>query len=99
MSPLQNAGWTGAISTGAMVTPRLGMALASGPGGHTPLPLPPPRPLPFTADLQPVRDGVAGSALLALRSAGLRADALVLDRIRSTLAALTSPGALPAGGS
>ncbi|MGY1753501.1 FtsW/RodA/SpoVE family cell cycle protein [Blastococcus sp. SYSU D01042] len=58
VSPLQNAGWTAALSTGSLVTPRLGMALGTGPGAFTPLPLPPPRPLPFTADLQPVRDGM-----------------------------------------
>ena len=58
VTPLQNAGWTAAVSTGQLVTPRLGMALGTGPGTHTPIVGPPPRPLPFTADLGPVRAGM-----------------------------------------
>lgn len=58
VTPLQNAGWTGALSTGQLVTPRLGMALGTGPGTHTPIAAPPPRPLPFAADLGPVRAGM-----------------------------------------
>ncbi|RBY81493.1 penicillin-binding protein [Blastococcus sp. TF02-09] len=58
VTPLQNAGWTGAISTGQLITPRLGMALSTGPGSSTPIAAPPPRALPFTADLGPVRAGM-----------------------------------------
>ncbi len=58
VTPLQNAGWTVAVSTGQLVTPRLGMAIGTGPGTYLPLPAPPPRPLPFDADLGPVRDGM-----------------------------------------
>lgn len=58
VTPLQNAGWTAALSTGQLVTPRLGMALGTGPGTHSPIAAPPPRPLPFAADLGPVRAGM-----------------------------------------
>ncbi len=58
VSPLQNAGWTGAIATGQLVTPRLALDLGTGPGTYTPLSPPPPRPLPFAADLGPVREGM-----------------------------------------
>jgi cell division protein FtsI/penicillin-binding protein 2 len=56
VTPLQNASWTAAAATGAVVTPRLG--LATGTGTYTALPAPAPVPLPFAGSLGPVRDGM-----------------------------------------
>jgi cell division protein FtsI/penicillin-binding protein 2/cell division protein FtsW (lipid II flippase) len=57
VTPLQNARWTGAVATGNLVTPRLGLAVGSGEGS-TALPTPAPTPLPFAGALGPVRDGM-----------------------------------------
>jgi cell division protein FtsI/penicillin-binding protein 2 len=57
VTPLQNARWTGAVATGNLVTPRLGLAVGSGEGS-TALPTPAPTPLPFAGELGPVRDGM-----------------------------------------
>ncbi|MGY1745826.1 FtsW/RodA/SpoVE family cell cycle protein [Blastococcus sp. SYSU D00695] len=57
VSPLQNARWTAALATGALVTPRLGSELGAD-GTYAPLPAPAATPLPFPADLGPVRDGM-----------------------------------------
>ncbi|TKJ31386.1 FtsW/RodA/SpoVE family cell cycle protein [Blastococcus sp. CCUG 61487] len=72
VTPLQNALWTAAVATGQLVTPRLGLAVGTGPGGHTGLLAPPPRPLPFTADLGPVRAGMR--AAVTAGTAGRLAD-------------------------
>jgi cell division protein FtsI/penicillin-binding protein 2/cell division protein FtsW (lipid II flippase) len=56
VTPLQDASWTAAAATGAVVTPRLG--LATGSGTYTALPAPAPVPLPFAGSLGPVRDGM-----------------------------------------
>jgi len=56
VTPLQAVRWTGAIATGRLVTPRLGLAFGS--GDLVRLPAPAPAPLPFAAALGPVRDGM-----------------------------------------
>jgi cell division protein FtsI/penicillin-binding protein 2/cell division protein FtsW (lipid II flippase) len=58
VTPLQDARWTAAVATGNLVTPRLGMAVGSGPGAMTPLPPSPVQRLPFADQLGPVRDGM-----------------------------------------
>ncbi|MGH3794059.1 MAG: FtsW/RodA/SpoVE family cell cycle protein [Pseudonocardiaceae bacterium] len=57
-TPLQDARWTAAVSTGSLVTPRLGLATGTGQGAQVALPAPAPTPLPFAAALGPVRDGM-----------------------------------------
>jgi cell division protein FtsI/penicillin-binding protein 2 len=59
VTPLQDALWTTAVATGAMVTPHLGLAFGSGIGRFTNLSWPAPRRLPFAAQLGPVRAGMA----------------------------------------
>lgn len=58
VTPLQAARWTGAVATGQLVTPQLGLAVRSGTGADTALPAPAVTPVPFVADLGPVRDGM-----------------------------------------
>jgi cell division protein FtsI/penicillin-binding protein 2/cell division protein FtsW (lipid II flippase) len=57
VTPLQNALWTGAVATGDLVTPRLGMAVRTD-ATATALPVPRPRPVPFAGELGPVREGM-----------------------------------------
>jgi cell division protein FtsI/penicillin-binding protein 2 len=73
VTPLQNARWTAAVSTGQLVTPRLGLAIAAQRGSYTGLPRPVPAPLPFAAQLGPVRDGMRAAVTggTATRLAGL----------------------------
>jgi cell division protein FtsI/penicillin-binding protein 2/cell division protein FtsW (lipid II flippase) len=61
VTPLQNARWTGAVATGKLVTPRLGLAVGTADGTYTALPAPAPTPLPFAADLGPIREGMRGA--------------------------------------
>jgi len=56
-TPLQDARWTAAVTTGQLVTPHLGLAFQSG-GVAAALPSRAPAPLPFAAGLGPVRDGM-----------------------------------------
>jgi cell division protein FtsI/penicillin-binding protein 2/cell division protein FtsW (lipid II flippase) len=56
-TPLQDARWTAAVTTGRLVTPRLGLAFGAG-GQATALPAPAPAALPFAGALGPVRDGM-----------------------------------------
>ncbi|MFW3172832.1 FtsW/RodA/SpoVE family cell cycle protein [Geodermatophilus sp. CPCC 206100] len=58
VTPLQNARWTGAVATGNLVTPRLGLAVGTDAGTFTALPAPAATPLPFAGELGPVRDGM-----------------------------------------
>ena len=60
-TPLQNALWTAGITTGSMVTPRLGLAFESSPGRFTALDWPTPRRLRFAGRLGPVRAGMAAA--------------------------------------
>jgi cell division protein FtsI/penicillin-binding protein 2 len=73
VTPLQNARWTGAVATGNLVTPRLGLAVGTGPDAYTALPAPAATPLPFAAELGPVREGMraAVTAGTAVRLAEL----------------------------
>jgi cell division protein FtsI/penicillin-binding protein 2/cell division protein FtsW (lipid II flippase) len=57
VTPLQDARWTAAVSTGALATPYLGMTVGAGPGA-TALPHAAPTPLPFADRLGPVRAGM-----------------------------------------
>lgn len=57
-TPLQVARWTAGVSTGYLVTPRLGLSTGSGPLSETMLPVPAITPLPFADRLGPVRDGM-----------------------------------------
>ncbi|HEY4025171.1 MAG TPA: FtsW/RodA/SpoVE family cell cycle protein [Candidatus Dormibacteraeota bacterium] len=57
VTPLQNARWTAAVTTGRLVTPHLGLAFESGRRA-TGLPAPLPTDLPFAARLGPVKDGM-----------------------------------------
>jgi cell division protein FtsI/penicillin-binding protein 2/cell division protein FtsW (lipid II flippase) len=58
VTPLQNARWTAAVATGAIVTPRLGLATGTADGGYTAIPGPAPTALPFAGALGPVREGM-----------------------------------------
>ncbi|HEV7210600.1 MAG TPA: FtsW/RodA/SpoVE family cell cycle protein [Blastococcus sp.] len=75
VTPLQNARWTAAVATGHLVTPRLGLAIGTGPGSYTALPATRRTPLPFAGVLGPVRDGMreAVTGGTAVRLAGLPA--------------------------
>jgi cell division protein FtsI/penicillin-binding protein 2/cell division protein FtsW (lipid II flippase) len=63
VTPLQDAIWTAAVSTGAVVTPRIGLALDAGPGSLIRFPSPPARPLPFATALRPIQAGMVGASL------------------------------------
>ena len=56
-TPVQVTRWSAAISTGATVTPHLGLAYRT-PQGVARLSFPAPKALPFADKLQPVRDGM-----------------------------------------
>ena len=77
VTPLQTAGWTAAVSTGHLVTPRLGLAVGTGGGTDTAtwtaLPAPVVTPVPFGGDLGPVREGMRAAVTsgTATRLAGL----------------------------
>jgi cell division protein FtsI/penicillin-binding protein 2/cell division protein FtsW (lipid II flippase) len=58
VTPLQNARWTAAVATGSLVTPRLGLAVASEGGAHVALPPQAAAAVPFAAALGPVREGM-----------------------------------------
>ena len=75
VTPIQSARWTGAVATGNLVTPRLGLAVGTGDGPDTALPAPAATPLPFADALGPVRDGMreAVTSGTAVRLAGLPA--------------------------
>lgn len=60
-TPLQDARWTAAVTTGALATPYLGLAFQSG-GGYTLIPHPAPEPLPFASKLGPVQQGMVEAA-------------------------------------
>ena len=57
-TPLQAARWLGAIATGQLVTPRLGLSFANGDGTQTAVSSPAPVPLSFAEALGPVREGL-----------------------------------------
>ena len=57
-TPLQAARWMGAIATGQMVTPRLGLDFAAADHAPSGVPAPGPTPLPFAGMLGPIRDGL-----------------------------------------
>lgn len=64
-TPLQLARWTGAIATGDLVTPQLGLAMRPATAeGFTALPLPAFVQLPFADKLGPVREGMRLAVLL-----------------------------------
>jgi cell division protein FtsI/penicillin-binding protein 2/cell division protein FtsW (lipid II flippase) len=73
VTPLQNARWTAAVSTGNLVTPRLGLAVGSDGATYTALPAPAATPVPFADQLGPVRDGMRAAVTggTAARLAGL----------------------------
>ena len=73
VTPLQNARWTAAVATGALVTPRLGLAIGTEGATYTALPTPAATPLPFAAELGPVREGMRAAVTggTATRLAGL----------------------------
>jgi cell division protein FtsI/penicillin-binding protein 2 len=58
VTPLQNARWTGAVATGSLVTPHLGLAFSTGGASFIGLPASSPAPLPFAAALGPIREGM-----------------------------------------
>lgn len=60
VTPLQNARWTAGVTTGAVPTPRLGLAAVTGRTA-TALPVPKPKRLPFAKRLGPVRRGMRGA--------------------------------------
>ena len=57
-TPLQDAIWTSAVGTGAVVTPQFGLSFRTGHGAFTRLPTDHPRRLPFAGKLGPVRAGM-----------------------------------------
>jgi cell division protein FtsI/penicillin-binding protein 2 len=75
VTPLQNARWAAAVATGALVTPRLGLAVGTDKAAYAALPAVAPKPLPFAAALGPVRDGMRDAVTggTATRLAGLGA--------------------------
>jgi cell division protein FtsI/penicillin-binding protein 2 len=74
VTPLQDARWTGAVATGALATPHLGLAVGTGPDAAA-LPHAAPVPLPFADRLGPVREGmravVTSGTGAALRDVGV----------------------------
>jgi cell division protein FtsI/penicillin-binding protein 2 len=58
VTPIQSARWTGAVATGNLVTPRLGLAIGTDGAAFTVLPAPAATALPFAAELGPVREGM-----------------------------------------
>jgi cell division protein FtsI/penicillin-binding protein 2/cell division protein FtsW (lipid II flippase) len=62
VTPLQDALWTAAVTTGTVVTPGLGLTLDAGPGSVIRLPSPPARPLPFASALGPIQAGMVGAS-------------------------------------
>jgi cell division protein FtsI/penicillin-binding protein 2/cell division protein FtsW (lipid II flippase) len=56
-TPLQAARWTTAVTTGQLVSPRLGVATGDAPAWVA-LPVPKPQHLPFAASLAPIREGM-----------------------------------------
>ncbi|MGH4024355.1 MAG: FtsW/RodA/SpoVE family cell cycle protein [Pseudonocardiaceae bacterium] len=61
VTPLQDARWTAAVSTGRLVTPHLGLTTGNGNGTQVALPVPAPTPLPFAAQLGPIRAGMGAA--------------------------------------
>ncbi|HEV7534340.1 MAG TPA: penicillin-binding transpeptidase domain-containing protein, partial [Acidimicrobiia bacterium] len=57
-TPLQAARWMAGLSTGSLVTPRLGLDFAGGDHIANAVPAPQPVPLPFAGTLGPLRDGM-----------------------------------------
>jgi cell division protein FtsI/penicillin-binding protein 2 len=78
VTPLQTARFMGAIATGQIVTPRLGLNFADAHGNVTPAPTPAPSPLPFASVLEPVRQGMRQAVVggTARRVDGLPASAM-----------------------
>jgi cell division protein FtsI/penicillin-binding protein 2/cell division protein FtsW (lipid II flippase) len=62
VTPLQDALWTAAVATGAVVTPHLGLAYGEGPDHYTRLRWPRPNRLAYAHKLGPVREGMAMAA-------------------------------------
>ncbi|QWZ09998.1 FtsW/RodA/SpoVE family cell cycle protein [Nocardioides panacis] len=62
VTPLQDALWTGAVATGARVTPHLGLSYRHGDGPSTRLRWPRAHRLPYAGKLGPVRAGMALAA-------------------------------------
>ena len=92
VTPLQNARWTAAVTTGNLVTPRLGLAIGKSGGTYTALPPPVATPVPFADALGPIRDG--------MRSAVAGGTATQLADLPVTVGAKTGTaqdGGLPAG--
>ncbi|NMI02283.1 penicillin-binding transpeptidase domain-containing protein, partial [Pseudonocardia acidicola] len=92
VTPLQNALWGGAVATGNVVTPRLGLATGTGDRAYVGLPAPAPTPVPFAAALGPVRDG--------MRSAVTGGTASPLTAVPAPVGAKTGTaedGSLPQG--
>ncbi|MGH7612332.1 MAG: FtsW/RodA/SpoVE family cell cycle protein [Candidatus Dormibacteria bacterium] len=57
-TPLQDARWTAAVSTGQLVTPRLGLLRQAAGGSLSAIPSPAPKELPFAQGLGPVQQGL-----------------------------------------
>ncbi len=87
-TPLQTARWMGAIATGRLVTPRLGLSFADAHGNTTPVPTPAPTDLPFAAGLDPIRQG--------MREAVVAGTARVLDKLPASAMAKTGTAQDPA---
>jgi cell division protein FtsI/penicillin-binding protein 2 len=87
-TPLQTARWMGAIATGQLVTPRLGLSFADAHGNTTPVPTPGPAALPFAAALDPIRQG--------MRQAVVGGTARVLDKLPASAMAKTGTAQDPA---
>ncbi len=61
-TPLQDACWTAAVTTGVLPTPHLGLAYGGDSGQFITLSSPQGVPLPFADELGPVRAGMLGAA-------------------------------------
>jgi cell division protein FtsI/penicillin-binding protein 2 len=71
-TPLQAARWMAGLSTGQLVTPRLGLDFAGADHKATVVPAPGPVPVPFAGALGPLRDGMRQA--VERGTAGLLAD-------------------------
>jgi cell division protein FtsI/penicillin-binding protein 2 len=79
VTPLQNARWAAGVATGALVTPRIGLAVGADRSVFTALPSTAPARVPFAAALGPVREGmreaVTGGTAVRLASLPVAAGA------------------------
>ena len=85
---MQTARWMGAVATGRLVTPRLGLTFTSGQAAPTPVPTPAATPVPFASVFDPIRQG--------MREAVTGGTARILDGLPASAMAKTGTAQDPA---